>query len=279
MFPLNAKPTFAQNTVLESEPNLIVYGPAGSGKTMLTILLAEKLKKSFPALSVEIIVFTKSLGKFIIKTLTDRGINDVFVRHYININSKYENIDITIIDEGQDFVLSQIKWMINRSEKGVYLMGDTNQDVYEFNKNDIRFEEVNKHLKFKEVFLDEVLRFSPSIDAFIKNIFPNIKNKMPNYLSNDLKPYLFRCKSYDDQIIKIISYLNKIESGTTAILVLRNEEVINVKNHLEMHGLIIDGFKFTTDDQLSTNNNALNVLTYHSAKGLEFDNIILPNLE
>jgi len=279
MFPLNIKPTLTQSKVLETGPNLIVYGPAGSGKTMLTILLAEKLKTNNPSLKIEIIVFTKSLGKFIRKSLADRGLADVDVRHYINVKINYEIIDITIIDEGQDFGLSQIKWMINRSKNGIYLLGDTNQDVYEFNKNDIRFSEVNQHLKFNEIYLDEVLRFSSSIDAFIKSLFPNIRNKLPRNILNNIKPSLIRCSSRHDQASKINKYFNTIEKGTTAIMVLFNEEVLKLKEELISSGFKIDGYKFTTEDQLSTGDYATNILTYHSAKGLEFDNIILPNLE
>jgi superfamily I DNA/RNA helicase len=278
MFPLHAVPTLAQKKVLDAEPNLIVYGPAGSGKTMLTILLAQKLIINNPSLKIEIVVFTKSLGKFIRKALEDRGIFNIGVRHYIDTEIDYDLIDITIIDEGQDFGLTQINWMINRSQRGIYLFGDVNQDVYEFNKNDIRFKEFKNYLTFDEIYLDEVLRFSPPIDAFIKNIFPDINNRVPGIKKSNVKPHLFHCNSATDQITKIKNYLKNLE-GTTAILVLYNTDVLLLKDHLVKSGVSIDGYKFKTDDHLSTNENAINILTYHSAKGLEFDNVILANIE
>ena len=42
IFPLNPELTKSQKKVLESDSDLIIYGPAGTGKTFLTILIAEK---------------------------------------------------------------------------------------------------------------------------------------------------------------------------------------------------------------------------------------------
>lgn len=279
MFPLDVTPTNSQSLVLKSKPNLIVYGPAGSGKTLLTILLAQKLKKDNPDFKIEIRVFTKSLSKFIIQALEQRKIHDIEVSHYIDVYKSYKEVNITIVDEGQDFNLDQILWISNRSKNGIYLLGDSNQDVYEFNKDEIRFHEVNRELHFNEIYLDEVLRFTPSIDLFIKNIFPNIKNIVPKDFFYDTKPKLYRCSDFNDQALKIKSFLDTTSIGTTAILVMTNSEVLTLKEKLNTVGLLIDGFKHKTDDYLSTKENALNILTYHSAKGLEFDNIIMPNLE
>lgn len=279
MFPLDVIPTKSQSLVLESKPNLIVYGPAGSGKTLLTILLAKKLKDENPDFKIEIRVFTKSLSKFIKEGLEQRKIFDIVVRHYIDINKSYEDVDITIVDEGQDFNLEQILWISNRSKNGIYLLGDLNQDVYEFNKNDKKFNEINSELHFNEIYLDEVLRFTPSIDLFIKHIFPNVKNIKPNNYSYDSKPKLYRCLDFNDQALKIKTFIELTPIGTTAILVMTNNEVLTIKEKLNSVGLLIDGYKHTTDDYLSTKENALNILTYHSAKGLEFDNIIMPNLD
>lgn len=279
MFPLFVTPTKSQSLVLESKPNLIVYGPAGSGKTLLTILLAKKLKDENPDFKIEIRVFTKSLSKFIKEALEQRNIYDIVVRHYIDINKSYDEVDITIVDEGQDFNLDEISWISNKSKNGIYLLGDSNQDVYEFNKNDKKFNEINSVLHFNEIYLDEVLRFTPSIDLFIKHIFPNVKNIEPNDFSYDSKPKLYRCLDFDDQALKIKAFIESTPIGTTAILVMTNNEVLSLKKKLNSLGLLIDGFKHTTDDYLSTKENALNILTYHSAKGLEFDNIIMPNLD
>ena len=279
MFPLDVFSTNSQSLVLKSKPNLIVYGPAGSGKTLLTILLAQKLKLENPDFKIEIRVFTKSLSKFINQALEQRKINDIEVSHYIDVNKLYEEVDITIVDEGQDFNLDQILWISNRSRYGIYLLGDSNQDVYEFNKDEIRFHEVNKKLHFNEIYLDEVLRFTPSIDLFIKNIFPNIKNIIPKDFHYDTKPKLYRCYDFNDQALKIKSFLETTPLGTSAILVMTNSEVLTLKEKLNSVGLLIDGFKHKSDDYLSTKENAINILTYHSAKGLEFDNIIMPNLE
>jgi superfamily I DNA/RNA helicase len=279
MFPLDVTPTKSQSLVLGSKPNLIVYGPAGSGKTLLTILLAKKLKDENPDFKIEIRVFTKSLSKFIIQALEQRKIYDIAVRHYIDIYKSYEEVDITIVDEGQDFNIEEILWFSKRSKNGIYLLGDSNQDVYEFNKDDIKFNELNRELHFNEIYLDEVLRFTPSIDLFIKHIFPNVKNIKPNDFNYDNKPKLYRCSDIDDQALKIKSFLEIIPIGTTAILVMTNNEVLTIKEKLNSIGLLIDGFKHKTDDSLSTKENSLNILTYHSAKGLEFDNIIMPNLD
>jgi len=63
IFPKNAELTKSQIEVLESEPNVIIYGAASSGKTFFTILLAEKLIKFNPYATIEILVFTKALAE------------------------------------------------------------------------------------------------------------------------------------------------------------------------------------------------------------------------
>ena len=279
MFPKHVVPTLKQQVVLNSKPNLIVYGPAGSGKSLLAILLAEKLAKIDTGLIIEIIVFTKSLNKFILEALNERGVYNVIVRHTLNDLIYEPTVDISIIDEGQDFRLKQINLIRKRSRLGVYIFGDKNQNIYEFDKEDIQFDMFNMHLNFHEVYLEEVIRYGSSLDSFIKNIFPKTTGTINHSYKIQNKPHLFRCSDNRDQAIKIFQYLKSLNQGSTAILVPENKFIYPLLTELENIGLEVNGFKFKTLDNLSLSKNAINILTYHSAKGLEFDNVVIPNID
>ena len=65
LFPLAASLTNSQKVALESEHNVIISGPAGSGKTFLRVLYAEILKSKNPNCSIQIIIRTQTIYNFL----------------------------------------------------------------------------------------------------------------------------------------------------------------------------------------------------------------------
>jgi hypothetical protein len=276
IFPLNPELTKSQKKVLESDSDLIIYGPAGSGKTFLTILLAEKLIKSNPNVIIEIIVYTKSLSKFISESLARRNIKNIHVSH-IYESSKYA--DYIILDEFQDFDIQAILKIKKRVRKGMYLLGDLNQQIYTFNNKPKLDKSINSILEFKEINLEETIRFNNGIHNFIADFFPLASNN--NLVSNnEKKPEIIKCLDQKKQLQLICDIIiSNSKDGDIGILMKENIEVSKILDYFRENKIHFDGYKLNNDEYLNFGKSKVNILTYHSAKGLEFDTIIMPFFE
>lgn len=274
IFPLEVVLTNSQKEVLESEPNVIIYGPAGSGKTFLTVLLAEKLKKLNPSAKIEIIVFTKALSKFIGEALKVRKIEGVLVSHS---NSTQKKVDYIILDEFQDFNIDTILKFKKNVDVGMYLLGDLNQQIYSYFNNNKKLDEKNYSvLGFRVINLKETVRFSNNIFKFINDFFPlnSINN---NVLINEIKPKIFQSENIEIQNSLVVELVKlNTDNGDIGILLEDNHLVSETVEYFKKNNIKLDGYKFKDDESLNFGKSKVNILTYHSAKGIEFDTIILP---
>ena len=73
-FPIQPKWNRQQQQILSMEPNAIIQGCAGSGKTLLACHIAMQRAEQN---SVAILVFTKSLRTFIKNYINSFGINNI----------------------------------------------------------------------------------------------------------------------------------------------------------------------------------------------------------
>ena len=279
LFPLSASITNSQKVALDSEPNVIISGPAGSGKTFLTVLYAEILKSKNPNHSIQIIILTKSLSSFISKSLNQRGITDVEVNHFASWINRPKSFDYLIIDEVQDLNLNQIKELVKYANIGFYLLGDSNQIIYNDQLKGATIEEIADAFKIKIIELKEIVRFNEGIKNFISAGCSYLENS--NVINKEItKPKIIAFNTNDeqfDELGKIISNLPKV--GTTGVFVFLNSDVENLLEELSKRNIKVDGYKINSNENLSFNDGAVNILTYHSAKGLEFDNVILPHFD
>lgn len=279
-FLSNVKPTESQLSVLKTDdPDLIIEGAAGTGKTLLTILLAEKILKDNPTYDISIIILTRSLKRFIVEALRERGLYNVTV--FYEYEFPYTKKDFIIIDEAQDFNINQIKKLIECAVYGVYILGDSNQRILNINNGNqtATMEGLRKELNFKHKILYENVRFNQGITNIINEAFPNIEIKNP-IGSSSIKPRIYPCGSKENEVKKIIEILkNAGLEGSSGILVQKNEDILYILDMLQNKGIPNLGFKHKSDEQLNFNQNSINLLTYHSAKGLEFNNVILPFLD
>ena len=279
LFPLSASITNSQKVALDSEHNVIISGPAGSGKTFLTVLYAERLKSKNSNHSIQIIILTKSLSSFITKSLNQRGINDVEVNHFASWINSPKSFDYLIVDEVQDLNLNQIKQLVKYANIGFYLLGDSNQIIYNDQLKGATIEEIADAFKIKIIELNEIVRFNEGIKNFITPGCSFLENS--NVINKEItKPKIIPFNTNDeqfDELGKIISNLPKV--GTTGIFVFLNIDVENLLKELSKRNINIKGYKINSNENLSFDDGAVNILTYHSAKGLEFDNVILPHFD
>ena len=208
-------------------------------------------------------------------------------------------IDYLIIDEGQDFSINQYKNdFIPQANKSITVLGDSNQLIYA-NKG-TKMNQISKSLSYKTLDLEYNYRIPKTIARVAEKIAtPHLdlmsKNKKNGGNSLDpvfKKPTIIKCKNEKEEIDYIINKINIESLDDVGILLKDNKQVIKVYNYLKeknidvqvrfnenipeniMHGRYP---QFRTFDTLDfTNNDLPCLLTYHSAKGTEFDNVFIP---
>lgn len=164
-----------QLRVLTSAPNLIILGGPGTGKTLLAITLA--INYSNQGSQVAVIVFTKALRTFIQDRIEQsaHGYIRVFYEREWD-RSQLENYDIIIIDEIQDFSLADILRIEKFANKGIYLFGDLDQQMYSTNLRDertIRNYELKALNGYKTINLKTNYRIPRNVVSFIRSIYKN----------------------------------------------------------------------------------------------------------
>jgi superfamily I DNA and RNA helicase len=289
-FQSTNSPTKTQNDVLQDlieSPNKIITGAAGCGKTQTAIFLAELLMGKG---TVTIIVFTKALRTFIEETLQKRGNSKIKVFHYYKWFNNSTESDYVLIDEVQDFSLEEIRLLIKQSKYGVYLFGDNNQRIYNTSLGDknptITIEKIKAVTGFPSILLQENIRLNKNTAKFINQIYREERIKDPKSCLGD-KIKFINCISDQEELHSIATIIKQNEiQGTTCICLRSNDGnengikirpgIIDVFEFLKSHGVNNVGYKFHSSECYNYDLDSINILTYHSTKGLEFDNIIIP---
>jgi len=157
--------TSDQLLALSANPNTVIKGAAGTGKTMFCILKARQLCEK--GASVAIIISTIALKRFIQKAINDLQIVNCSVYHQYEWFTKSENsFDFILIDEVQDFSLKLVKRIMELSKKGVYLLGDSSQQIFDKTFYDstttIPVEEMAAQLNFPIIEMKKSVRIKKS---------------------------------------------------------------------------------------------------------------------
>lgn len=210
------------------------------------------------------------------------------------------DVNYVIVDEGQDFSLSSYsQHFISQAKKSLTVFGDTNQRIYKDRFCDI--EDVSKSFKYPLLNLDYNYRVPKTIAKIAQKIpQPNIDLLSNNKKSNGdsdypsfPKPIIKKCDEEEDELKFILNRIQTEAMDDVAILLPTEEHVKKVhKFFSEMNigtqvRIAVDigvtslgNRKFKRVDTLDfTNHDLPAILTYHSGKGTEFDNVFIPFAE
>jgi ATP-dependent exoDNAse (exonuclease V) beta subunit len=284
-----------QNRVLNSEPNLIIHGSAGTGKTALSILLYEKWVNK--GSRVAIIVYTKTLKEFISAILTGKGYHtsEVFYKKewtYVDKNS----YDVVIIDEFQDFSINEII-NITSSKMGVFLFGDDEQSIYkktDSGEETTNYQEILDKTLFPIIELKKSYRVPIEVVSLVHNVYyerqkssneNNLKSLLgallvkqnkydPKSISSNIhtsiQPEIIRFKDFDSELNYIYEFLNhQTDYKNIGILLKQNEDIsvsdvdgINqtIPGVLKTHEFLYKkgiflGYKYKSNSELVFENN------------------------
>lgn len=289
--------------------NHLIVGPPGSGKTVVAIYRAEMLRNANA--SAQFIVFNNTLNQYLDSVLQQRKLenmtstfhkwfpswyrsstheeppridqftfdwNAIFRSIGSNFESftRYPNL---IIDEGQDFPREFYRVMRLLVEN-LTVFADENQRINESNST---IDDISQALGIQNLYyLHKNYRNSRPIAEFASYFYTGLRSGIPDLPERDgVKPRLFHL-SRQQQINLISNYANNNPTKTIGVMVYSKQDLkslyddllIRIKNPVEMYYAELKGF-----NKIHFHVSGVKLVTYASAKGLEFDTVFLPLLD
>lgn len=269
------------------DKSCIVEGCAGSGKSVLALIKAQRIQKE-KGDNYEIIVFTKALCQYMNAGRQQLGLHNNFIYFWQWKNRMGKpHADYVIVDEIQDFDSDEIKDIIEAADKNFFFFGDTAQSIYEGIKDTVPVNAIGRFLPtnasksfslYRNYRLPlPVARFvqyvGVDLDVFNERTYKSKEREMPRVIKYD---------SVDNQLSSIVSIIRNNSLADVGILVPHNDEVKTVSDKLRALGVNVER-KYNDKENYHNSVDSLNfsssnpkVMTYHSAKGLQFETVFLP---
>lgn len=214
------------------------------------------------------------------------GLDLACVDYYHNWRREKKTTDFIIVDEAQDFSESAIREFQQHARRTLLLYGDSSQQIYSFRKGPdapLTMEAIQHLTKLPS----EQLVFNHRLPASIARVAEYI-NVDHDDLAGRCKekgtelPHIMKCSSLTMQLDTIASLIQAREYDDVGILVPKNENVKTTVSYLQKKGMLLEkkyneNSRSFSDLNFATSNPK--VLTYHSAKGLQFEAVFLPDCE
>lgn len=199
------------------------------------------------------------------------------------VKNKYD-FDVVMVDEAQDLQQLQLQLLNTITKKTFIVAADKGQKIYKtsFSWKDIGINILGGRTKVLEnsfrstkqiIQLAHSLQMNDSIihdDEYVAPIYPNYSGPMPD---------IYSCTSkvkQDAVIVDSIETLRKEHPNWTIGVLSRNWKGVNRLYHsLQAKGI---PHEFIKKDQGDTLSSGIKMTTFHSAKGLEFDCVIIMDL-
>lgn len=270
------------------DKSMIVAGCAGSGKSVIAMYKAQQILDLKG--DVILIAFTKSLNRYM-QQGKENNLEGRFYYHWQWVNQGMPQADYIIVDEIQDFEKEEIIQFINASRKCFFFFGDTAQSIYRaYGKHTMTIDQISSMTGITVSRLYNNYRLPKPVAKITQGYLGLSEDKdqvreysESLYLSKESAlPIFIECESKQKQIERIISLINTNKYRNVGILVPENDLVLEIMNAFTAAQFACE-FKYNLGYNDSKNKDTLNfktespkLMTYHSAKGLQFETVILP---
>ena len=262
---------------------MLVAGCAGSGKSVIAMHKAEQIAQQGE--DVVLIAYTKSLTGFM---NVGKPIGPYrFYYHNQWVKQGKPQADYIIVDEIQDFTQEEIQDFIQAAKKYYMFFGDTAQSIYkQYGKQTLTIEETAKLTGLNVLKLYNNYRLPRSVAKITQDyVGVNVDPYKEKVYQNKEKslPYIIYKNSIEEQVDAIKAIVGNNVGKSIGILLPSNELALNVSEELRKKNVGCE-LKYSTDMKIDTRYvDTLDfatimpkIMTYHSAKGLQFDIVILP---
>ncbi len=263
--------------------NMLVKGCAGSGKTILALHKLKSIVDNNQG-SCLMVVYTITLANFVRDGLYALDINPDLVCHYHELKKiKDRRYDYIIIDEVQDFSEEMLDTVLKMTKKNVLLFGDDQQQIFNFRKDEgLSLEKIRKltNIRSNNVYvLEKNYRLPENIAKFSEQII-DCSNELSLrcHVRGGQKPLVYLFKNIEAELSAIMNLIDEDDMKNVGILVKTNDEVIEIKEILENANFNFE-YKYWDKkvlcDTVLYSNTLPKLMTYHSAKGLQFEFVFL----
>ena len=265
------------------DKSMLVAGCAGSGKSVIAMHKAEQLHKK--GQDVILIAYTRSLSRFMKNGKADSSFR-FFHHHLWKYKLKMPKADYIIVDEIQDFTREEIQEFINATRKHFLFFGDTAQSIYrQYGKQTMTIAQIAAMTGLNTLQLFNNYRLPRPVAKITQDYVgvdvQEYKEKVYQNKETEL-PHLIHFDNEQKQIEVLLRLVKDNVGRNIGILLPNNPEVIRISQEF-MDNDVECEFKYNKGDNdfdyvdnLDFNTVLPKILTYHSAKGLQFDMVILP---
>jgi superfamily I DNA/RNA helicase len=291
--------------------NVWIKGFPGSGKSVLLAHTIRKIKVKDGRASILVVVFTHSLIKMFEAAFAEMGYRVDVVTFYDFMKSS-RSYDYILSDEVQDLTPTVLRAMNSRA-KHVVVAGDSNQSIYDmdprFREETVSPSQINSLLSSRDFELGIIHRLSSSIINAVQKFLPrlNIFSAKRDLTKQTTQVRLCEAHSSEEEVKYILREAKKaVNVGQTAgVLIPTQDKILDfiqaviqlegkqpwevqtnnwgrtdysaLNRYLASKGIPLQ-YVGNGYGQFSDNSNKICVMTYHSSKGLDFDNVFLPYL-
>ena len=195
--------------------------------------------------------------------------------------------DYIIVDEIQDFTQEEIQDFMHAAKKYYMFFGDTAQSIYrQYGKQTLTIEEIAKLTGLNVLKLYNNYRLPRPVARITQDyVGVNVDPYKERVYQNKEKslPYIIYKSSTEEQLDAISAIVSNNAGKSTGILLPSNELALKVSEELRKKNIGCQ-LKYSADatkdahyvDTLDFATLTPKIMTYHSAKGLQFDIVILP---
>ncbi len=291
-----------------NQQNIWIKGFAGSGKSILLVHVAKKILAAKPNAKIVLIVFTQSLVEMFKTALKELRMS-IPVITFMKFMDSPSSYDYILCDEVQDLTPRVLNRMYECSAHLV-VAGDSNQSIYaedpRWREKTVDVSQIPTLIHGNDFELTIVERLTESIMKAVKSFLRlNIFGTKVNLNHTDTKISLCRANSSNSEISFIIQNSTRVtQRGYTAAILIPTQksivEFVNsalasqgkptwnsttneygkvnfgaMNNHLASYGIKMQ-YVGNGYGQFKSNPDYVVLMTYHSAKGLDFDYVYIP---
>jgi len=296
---------FLQKYDRNGDTNYWVKGFAGSGKSVLVVHAAIRALQDNPGLTVCIVLFTHSLID-LFKTGLPEDLPNIPVMTYHRFKKRPQQYDLILVDEVQDLpanVLSTLKV----HSKRLIVAGDEAQSIYD---NRVDPQEIKQLAAAEPYALTILHRLTQKIIDIASKIFPNkqLEKAKKSRLKN-VEVVVAHAEETDEEVGYVweTAVQNAVPGKPVAVLLPKRRLITKFANqvlaregkpswtptnnqygktdfgamnaHLSQQGVKLQYIGNKYGSLATTERTGYVVLmTYHSAKGLDYETVFLPFL-